>query len=346
MKALAAVVFGLILAAAGPALAAEQPTLQKEASRKVSQTDDTGFITLDVENDMFGSDNDRNYTSGVRLVYSKVNAAMPETVRHIANMVPTFSINPTTTVYYSLGQNLYTPHDITVANHIAGDRPYAAFLYGSAGLSTITDNHIDDLEMTLGVVGPAALGEQTQKFVHHVVDSPQPQGWSHQLRNEPGLILAWDRRWPERFSFKTLGWTGAVQPHAGLTLGNVYIYATTGLGFRLSPSHGRWQDDPVRVRPAMPGGGSFFVDDGRFAWYLFGGVDGRAVARNIFLDGNTFADSYDVNKKTFVLDASGGVALTYGRTRLSYAITYRTKEFYGSPGTGDVFGTVSLGYRF
>lgn len=343
----ARVLLAVVMLSLLPASAvAAPPTLQSEASKAVIKAKDTDFVTLDVENDMFGSNDDRNYTNGVRLVYSKANAKIPKAVHTVADMVPTFSINPTTTIYYSVGQNLYTPHDISRKDHIPGDRPYAAFLYASAGLSTITNNHIDDLEITLGMVGPAALGEPTQKFVHHVVNSPQPQGWSHQLKNEPGLILAWNRRWPERFSYETLGWMSAIQPHAGITLGNVYTYAAGGLSLRLSPYRGQWQDAPIRVRPAIPGGGSFFVKEGVFAWYLFGGIEGRAVARNIFLDGNTFAKSYDVNRKIFVGDATGGLALAYGRTRLSYAITYRTKEFQGSPGSGDVFGTISLGYRF
>ena len=49
------------------------------------------------------------------------------------------------------------------------DRPWAAWLYGSIGLATLTDNHLDELEFTAGVVGPQALGEQTQKLIHNHV---------------------------------------------------------------------------------------------------------------------------------------------------------------------------------
>jgi len=38
--------------------------------------------------------------------------------------------------------------------------------------------------------------------------------------------------------------------------------------------------------------------------YLFAFVDGRAVGRDIFLDGNTFTDSHSVTRKTFVGDLS------------------------------------------
>lgn len=327
--------------------AAEEPTLESDVSRVVRQSADDSFITVNFENDMIGSGTDRNYTSGVRLTYFDLGTPMPDFARTIDQLIPTFSINDTTSIYYSLGHNIYTPQDIESTVQDPDDRPWAGFLYTSAGLTSITDNHIDNVEATLGVVGPAALGEQIQKFVHkNISDSPRPEGWDNQLKNEPALMLSWERSWPERYSVETYGWTAAAVPHLGVTLGNVYTYANTGVSFRLSPTSARWQDDPVRVRPAMPGTGAFIVPNDTFSWYLFGGVDFRVVGRNIFLDGNTFTNSHSVDKKPLVMDASAGLALAYGRARVSYALVYRTKEFDGQDGNGDVFGTVSLGVRF
>lgn len=51
---------------------------------------------------------------------------------------------------------------------------------------------------------------------------------------------------------------------------------------------------------------------------MFVGAEGRAVGRNIFLDGNSFKDSPAVDKKPFVTDAIAGVAFTYSKVRLSY----------------------------
>ena len=57
----------------------------------------------------------------------------------------------------------------------------------------------------------------------------------------------------------------------------------------------------------MPGGGYFRRKKG-FNWYLFAGLEGRAVFRNIFLDGNTFTDSHSVDSKHFVGDIQAGLA--------------------------------------
>ncbi len=337
------------VAAAPAPLPAAPQTLQSEVSKQViaeEKREDGSFLTLNFENDMIGGGSDQNYTSGVRATYYKMGATVPDFFNSIDDLIPTFSINKTTSIYYSFGQNLYTPEDITQKAQDPRDRPWSAFLYASAGLNTITNNHIDNLETTIGVIGPPALGKPIQKFIHkHISDSPVPEGWGNQLEFEPGIMLSWERSWPESYNFEALGWNAAAVPHAGVTLGNIYTYANGGVSFRLTPYDGRWQDDPVRVRPAMPGTGAFLVPENTFNWYLFGGIEGRAVAQNIFLDGNTFTDSYSVDKKHFVADANAGIALTYNKVRLSYTLVYRTAEFHGQDG-GDVFGSISLGVRF
>ena len=78
-----------------------------------------------------------------------------------------------------------------------------------------------------------------------------------------------------------------------------------------------------------------------FGWYLFAGVEGRAIAHNIFLDGNTFRDSRSVDKKPFVADLQVGVALTWRTARLSYAHVLRTREYDHQPDPED-FGALTL----
>ena len=333
----------VVFLTSAPAFA--QTTLQQEASAVMDRVMDDRFLTFNVENDLFGGGTDQNYTSGVRLSYFRLGADLPEFAYALDRVIPTFSINKTTSIYWSVGQNLYTPEDISAVAQNPDDRPWAGFLYASAGLATITDNHVDEIEASVGVIGPAALGEQTQKLVHKIVNSPTPRGWDNQLENEPGLILSWNRRFPSRYSFETLGLNASAEPHFGATIGNVYTYANSGVSFRLRPLAGKWQDDPVRVRPAMPGTGAFVVPAGVFAWHLFAGAEGRAVARNVFLDGNTFRDSHSVDKENFIFDANAGIAFTYGKARLSYALVYRSREFE-TQDDPSIFGTMSLGFRF
>jgi len=342
-------IFPLLVLISAPALAEEiVPTLEQEIPAKIKVQNITSphIFTLSHENDNLASGTDEYYTSGARASYINLNAKPLAFIAKIAESIPSVDLNDQTAISYSFGQNIYTPSDITVAGPQPEDRPWAAFLYGSAGLTSLTDDHIDEVEMTLGIVGPAALGEETQKFIHdHLSDSDKPKGWSHQLKNEPGLILSAQRRYPQMWNADIDGFSISAGPYAGATLGNIYTYANGGVTLQIAPKGSEWQGMPVRVRPAIPGSGYFALPDDGFDWSIFAGIEGRAMARNIFLDGNSFTDSPSVDKKLLVGDANAGLATTFGRTRITYSVVYRSKEFDGQEDPA-IFGVVNLSYRY
>lgn len=322
-----------------------QESLQDRVPGPTEQ-EDNSFFTLTVENDLFVSgEEDGSYTSGVRLTYSNDKATPPEFIKTLGDTVPFFNVNETTNVYYSVGQSLYTPEVITTPTPDPTDQPYAAFLYGSVRYRALSSNHSDDIELTLGVIGPAALGEPTQKLVHDLIDADDPSGWDSQLKNEPAVILAYQRTWSEAYSANLVPFYFRLAPHAGMTLGNVYTYANAGVTFQLVPGRRKRQAPPARARPAIPGPGHFAVPGDEFSWSILAGVEGRAVARNIFLDGNTFETSPSVDKKHGVLDVNAGFTLTYGRVQMTYTLNWRSDEF-DDQANNSLFGSVSLGYRF
>lgn len=323
---------------------AQELSIKDEISDEIRSTDKKHYLTLTMENDLFAKGSDRDYTNGFRIGWFNLNKKTPSFTKKMHHLLPFLDINETSSTFYSIGQNLFSPRDISAMEQDPNDRPWAAFLYGSMGMVTLEDTHVDEVELTLGVVGPLALGEELQKTIHDVMGSLDPQGWHNQLKNEPGLMVSWQRRWPEPLLIDARDTFLTLSPHAGFTVGNIYTYANAGVVLKLSSEHSRWDDKPLQVRPAMPGTG-FFVPSKKLEWEIFAGADGRAVAHNIFLDGNTFTDSHHVDKKPFVADLSAGVAFTLGNTRISYISTYRTKEFE-SQSDESLFGGISVGYNF
>ena len=303
------------------------------------------FITFVIENDMFGSGDDENYTSGLRLTYHDTASKMPALRGLIETLVPAIDIDSTSSIFYSVGQNLYTPHDITTPTPDPNDRPYAGFLYGSLGVSTIEKNHIDMVEVTLGVVGPSALGEQSQELIHDMWAANDPSGWDAQLKDEPAAMLAYQRQWPEFVKADLTPLYFRFSPYVGATVGNVYTYAATGFSMQLMPEDHKWQAAPLRIRPAMAGSGYFAVPDHTISWSLFAGAEGRAMVRNIFLDGNSYQDSPSVDKHIWVVDANAGVSAAYGNKRMAFTLNWRSKEFKNQR-TASLFGALSFGYRF
>lgn len=305
------------------------------------------YTTLSIENDMIGDGGDRYYTSGVRATWFKAGADTPDFAETLDDYIPTFDVNESTSVYFSLGQNLYTPQRIDIEAPQLGDRPWAAWLYGSMGLLSVTDNHIDEVELSLGVVGPYALGKPAQRFVHKLWEIQDPRGWQNQLKTEPGVILSWERRFPAALSIESADIWFDLSPSYGVTVGNIYTHANAGLTFQIGPEFQRWQDMPVRVRPSMPGTGFFAPIESKtkLGWNIFGGADARLVGRNLFLDGNTFRDSPSVNKEHVVYDLNLGAALTYQNIRASYTFVRRSKEFEAQD-KPSYFGGLSVTFQF
>lgn len=101
---------------------------------------------------------------------------------------------------------------------------------------------------------------------------------------------------------------------------------------------------PPLIRPSLSGLAAVEKRPD-LAWYVFAGIQGRAVARDIFLDGNTFASSHSVDKKLLVGDAQLGLAVIYRGVRLAVTQVYRTREFDGQR-QADRFGAISLSANF
>ncbi len=311
------------------------------AAENRREKDDKGIFSAVIENDYFaGSDSD--YTNGFRFAWLSSEENMPMLARRIAGASP-LAGDGNKRISMAAGQSMFAPRDLARRDLVIGDQPYAGWLYGSVGMVSDTGTTLDNVMLTVGVVGPLSYAEQTQKFVHHVRGNEQPRGWDHQLKNEPGIVLTYERKWRSIYEISPFGLSADVTPHAGANLGNINTDATVGatfrLGYDLPADYG-----PPRIRPSLPGS-DFFVPTEALSGYLFTSIGERAVGRNIFLDGNMFADSPSVDKKTLVSSLQVGAAVTYGETRLSYTHVFMTKE-YETQKHPSVFGALTLSRRF
>ena len=326
-----------------PAAAPKTPEPSVPLPADALEDDEKGTLSLTLENDVFfGAD--RNYTNGFRASWVTPADKIPFILRPISRAIPTFPQQGEKRVSYAFGQSMFTPSDITDYNLRPLDRPYAGWLYGTIGMVNDTGKQLDTLELTLGIVGPESLAHPTQHFVHqYITDSPEPRGWYHQLDTEPGLILSYERKWRSYYQFSLLGHGVDFMPNLGASLGNVLTSAQAGATVRIG-QHLPADYGPPRVRPSLSGSDYFMPTDG-FGWYLFAGVQGRYVAHNIFLDGNTFTDSHSVEKENWVGDWQAGLAITYHTTRVTISQVHRTREYETQP-QSDAFGSITVSTQF
>ncbi|MEQ8194058.1 MAG: lipid A deacylase LpxR family protein [Rhodospirillales bacterium] len=303
-----------------------------------------GVFSVQIENDLFGSGTDRHYTNGIRLAWSSAENDVPDWVRTAAGWVPVFAGHGKLRTSYEIGHSIYSPDNTSTAALIPDERPYAGYLYAGVGLVSDTGRRRDNLQFSLGIIGPSAFGEEVQRNWHSLINSSDPKGWDNQLKDEIALLLTYERQWWRYHDFKAAGLGVDMTPHVGFALGNVFTHAAAGLTVRIGENLESDRSSPPRIRPSLPGS-DYFVNRDAFGWYLFAGFEGRLVGRNIFLDGNTFRDSHSVDKKYIVGDFQAGLAVTYGRVRVAYTYVLRTKEFRQQD-AADQFGSLSLSIRF
>jgi lipid A 3-O-deacylase len=324
--------------------------------------EERSIFTLQIENDVFNrfGASDRDYTNGLR--FGWLSPALPDLPDGLAALttVPTFfGEAPATAVTrrfgISVGQNIYTPQDVDTSAPIPNDRPYAAWLYASFALQSTykrvdpktneeTPVRLDTLQLDLGLIGPAAGGEFVQNNFHRLMGIPIAQGWANQLHNEPTLGLTFERRWRTNYGvvFDDPKLEYDLVPRMGAAIGNVATYASAGATLRLGKEL-RNDFGPARARPALPGSEGF-IGQG-FGWYLFVGVGGEAVARNIFLDGNTDGNSMRVSHRPFVGEAQAGLTVLFQGVRISYTQVLRTPEFYERD-RWTQFGSINVTFRY
>ncbi len=321
-------------------------TLSTQAHAEISPSnsgikDKEGIISISFENDFFANEDD-NYTNGFRISYLSPET-VPNWLEQTADFLPLMDTSGNKRWGFQIGQSIYTPADISLNPPNPRDEPYAGWLYGTALLMSDNDTGLDTFGVTLGVVGPDSHADDVQSSVHRMMGYQEPQGWRYQLHDEPGVIVSYDHKWRNIFEASPFGLGFDITPSWGANLGNVDTSGNVALMARLG------RDLPSDYGPPLigtsVGGSEFFIPTKKFGWYFFGGIQGQAVARNIFLDGNTVGNSPSVDKNIFVGGLQTGVAITWSDFRLAYTQVFKTPEFKGEV-NDDNYGAISLSWRF
>ncbi len=294
---------------------------------------------------------DKDYTNGFKLTAStpygdlEESSLPPWSFPVFANLPLLKTTGGQRAVSLAIGQDIYTPDDTKRTELSKADRPYAGFSYLSAAFHTRRTERKDSWQFILGVVGSASKAEKVQNLTHKLLGVNRPRGWDHQLHNEVTMDVAFESQW-RLWSFAPAHALGAaLVPHAGARLGTARTYVNAGtelqLGWNLAndfascPSGQGCEIDIAAAR--------FAPGQNRFHFFI--AVDGKAVARDIFLDGNSFQDSHNVDKKNLVAEFMGGFSWQFDRARVTYAYVYRSKEFTTQK-DNPIYGSLTVSWVF
>jgi lipid A 3-O-deacylase len=327
-------------------------------SSEKKSAEDSDTITFYMENDVLNH-TDAQYTSGVKLTWISKNlnnycdsAKVPGFVCSNIERLP-FMNEPgfQKNIFFSMGQNIYTPNNITRKDIIKEDRPYAGLSYLALGFLNKSTKRMDTIEIDAGIVGPHSYAEKMQFFFHRLIGSKEAKGWAHQLKDEPVLDLFYERKWKVVSSDLGNGFGYDLIPHAGLSVGNLLTAAVFGgemrLGFNVPDDFGTLliRQGSESNAPTDDKDPRFSSDSGPFGIHLFLGLDASAVARDIFLDGNTFTDSHSVHKKPFVYRYFGGLGVLIHHVKITAASVWASKNFYTQKRI-EKYGSLTVSYSY
>ena len=290
------------------------------------------ILSLKWENDAVDG-TDKHYTQGAKLEYLSADDSLPKWLEAFSRVIPSIGYDLKAQKYgLAVGQEIYTPEDLTNPNIVVNDRPYAGWLYGRAllqrrGPGLLGMEARETVRLDLGIIGPESQAEATQKEWHNRT----PLGWSHQLRTEVAFELNYQREYLLAFRTEDNELGCDIIPHIGGSGGTVATYANFGTTIRLGYN--------------MPN--EFTTGSAPEQWgaYAFAGVDGRAVLRNLFLDGNTFVSSHHVRKEPLVGDFIAGMTVVLKALEVTVSHTIRSREFKSESST-DSFASVSVLMKF
>ncbi len=273
---------------------------------------------------------DRYYTNGIVLRFSK---ALKETAakKKIVNA--------------EIGQAIYTAYD-TRENHYERnlDRPYTGFLYGKAGLSYLYKNeNIFRWNVIGGVTGEAAKAREVQRFIHRSLGIKKAFGWQAQLRTDVAVNVQ-----GSYFQHLTKPSTKKIFDAYIVTnamLGTTFTKFSAGALFRLgameSSYNSAWWDGRITSSVEEQG-----LKHHELFFYFEPSI--TAQAYNATLQGGLFADQegrFISEIEPFIYQHKFGAMYARKNWTAQLGYTYKTREAKTMFGK-EVYGTISIGYRF
>lgn len=231
---------------------------------------------------------------------------------------------------FSIANQIFTPTDFEETALIPDDRPYAGWTFIESSIHKTTQNELRSLSLKVGLLGPMSGSEQIQNEFHRVIGAEISQGWENQLGNELGINLKYTQKW--RYHSKISNdFESSLVPFVSAELGNVAINATAGLmariGWNISKDYGTSSID-LGADPGIPVYGEY-KNMRLKPWSLSFNfmAASSAVARDIFLDGNTFSSSHSVDIEHLVAHYGVGLTLRYKNLVIDVMEIQTSKQF-------------------
>ena len=278
------------------------------------------------ENDKyFGTDD--GYSSGEMFTFLYF---IPKSNNYIHNLLGYNTKASYSYLSFSIANQIYTPTDTLTTSFQPNDRPYVGWTYLETVFHKTTKTQLRSLSLKVGMIGPLSRSEKIQNTFHRTFNMEIVNGWEHQLNNELGFNLKYTQKW--KYHGKDFGdLEGSLIPFTSIELGNIAINASAGftarIGYNIAKDYGLSSIN-IGNDPGIPVYGQY-KNRTIYPWgfSINFTASGTAVARDIFLDGNTFQDSHSIAKEPFVGYYGTGFTIRYKNLVLDIMAIENSRQF-------------------
>lgn len=261
------------------------------------------------DNDYFGGWSDKYYTNHTRLSLT---------------LGSTYEDNAQRALFFSLGQEIYSPKEREKYDPEMTDHPYAGYLYASVGDVKFDDDFALAREVQIGATGEYSLAKEVQQAYHRLIGSVRPNGWETQIHSRFVAQFMGDIR--KRFTLAgTLGnGNGAdviVRGFCGI--GNLRGEASIGSEWRFGMNLPKDFGSPnMRQSTSVT-----FDPQVDFSVYGFLDLQGDAIFWDETLTGNNDNGTADIYAYPVAAQATIGIRAIYKNYALTFFQSFRTKDF-------------------
>ena len=323
---------------------------------------DTGW-QLYVDNDLFvSSDTDRDYTGGIAVALTGRRArewwfSMDSWLDSVDQFTGIQSLQMAEGGFsrhaLEIGFTLFTPENITIAEPIFNDRPYASFLFmaNSQQITFPEQRWVLQSALTIGFLGLKA-GPEFQSLIHDATGSTAPTGWDNQISDGGELtgkysVIA-QKNLIQRYNKFSFELSAGAEGNIGLNTD-----ASVSMGMRFGQLKSPWwsfmphQSDYINLGQTM----TSRIDERIMPAEFFGwaGIKAKYQIYNGLLQGQ-FRDSvveFEGDQlEDVIYEAWIGATKTWSNGfGLSFVVRGRTNEIKGPNGRDPIWSGFILSFK-
>ncbi|MFD2162883.1 lipid A deacylase LpxR family protein [Paradesertivirga mongoliensis] len=238
------------------------------------------------------------------------------------------------------GQYMFNPYTGKIDDISKVDRPFAAYLYAGGKLNLFLPNeHVFELSLNAGTIGPDALGEEVQKGLHQAIGFYPIKGWEYQVNNDLGINAAL-----KHSALLVRNGNNDLSLNSYVNIGSTFTGVGAGILYRTGRINKFFNSVSANSRISNSAGDS--IPEKEF--FFFTRPMLNFIGYDATVQGGLFADDkgpVTFDPKRFQYSHEFGINYAANRWTLNFSVIFKSRDVKMQK-TSHQYGSAAIYYRF